>query len=186
MYALMEYGNITPEATNHFKIQTNDSGTVIVPLFSQGGRRIGHFAAYVDCFDPPVSRLAAKSLVRNAPLYHWDQITGRVSDIMLVFGVRSVWRMWEAGFPNTVGLLSQFPSNTHLKYIDERLRSKGRIWVFTDKRSAHRFPIETTLRQLSNIRDVHHVHFTSQTIPSIASDRLQLAPLSSAKVSNLD
>jgi len=163
--------HITAEMARHFRIKVEAAAspkTLIVPLFNKSGALVGEVKERV--LDHPCTALTLQAKFKSCEssccntLYHLDKITAERNWLIVTIGIAAVWKLWDYGFPDIIGVLCFNPSKSVLAQLGQVMSNSGVFWVFTDKDAKSVRCGQRLAALLSNRRFTRHVICTPHSI----------------------
>lgn len=141
---LERYGFLS-DTTSHFKLgycsHGRLAGRVVFPFHDRAGEVVDFVGLRVK--DQRLEAGLGSSLrecggrgslrFRRSPLlYHANEISTDVRQLIVVHGFQSVWRLWQHGHKNTVGIVERSCVAEHARQLMDLIGPGGCLWIVSE------------------------------------------------------
>ena len=119
-------------------------------------------------------RLFIPTHISLSEIYNLDSLPLNRDSLIVVFGIAHVFKLWQSGFPDVVGLLKQTITKRQVERIRSTTKRNAVIWVVTDGNGLALQDGVKVSGQLAQFRFVRHIFFTSKTILNSSKEEIQI------------
>lgn len=162
------FTSLSDDVTTRFKVKVHRSGTLLVPVFDRRGKAVNELS-----IDKHNLSKASAYAQKSCALYNSDSIPPQREYLLVTFAIPAVWKLWELGFPDVVGLLSATICSSQLDFIRRSVRRTGIVWVITDGTGPALQLGVKVAGKVATVRFTRHVFIKSKEIVACTFQEIQ-------------